>query len=49
MGESSIIVFCTFPNIDEAKSIAPILVKKNLRLVAAFFHRLHRITCGIQS
>ncbi|MCK5034035.1 MAG: divalent-cation tolerance protein CutA [Calditrichia bacterium] len=30
MGESGIIVFCTFPNIDEAKSIAPILVKKKL-------------------
>ena len=30
MEDLGIIVFCTFPSIDEAKSIAPILVEKKL-------------------
>jgi periplasmic divalent cation tolerance protein len=30
MEESGIIVFCTFPNLEEAKSIAPDLVEKKL-------------------
>ena len=30
MDDKAIIVFCTFPNLDEAKSIAPVLVEKKL-------------------
>ena len=30
MDESGIIVFCTFSNLEEAKSIAPVLIEKKL-------------------
>ena len=37
MEEKAIIVFCTFPNIDEAKSIAPVLVENKLAACCTIF------------
>lgn len=40
MDESAIIVFCTFPNIEEAKSIAPHLVKEKLASCCTLFPKV---------
>ena len=37
MEDKAIIVFCTFPTMDEAKSIAPVLVEKRLSACCTIF------------
>ena len=40
MEELAIIVFCTFPNLEEAKSIAPVLVEKKLAACCSILPRI---------
>ena len=40
MEELAIIVFCTFPNLDEARAIAPILVEKKLAACCSIFPQI---------